>query len=29
MAVIKEPFTIRKLAEALFFTVRSASFIGY
>ena len=29
VAVIKEPFTIKKLTGALFFTIRSTSFIDY
>jgi len=29
IATIKEPFTIKKLIGALFFTTRSASFISY
>ena len=29
IAVIKEPFTIKKLIGALFFIIRSTSFINY
>jgi len=29
VTAIKEPFTIKKLIRALFFIIKSASFIGY